>query len=163
MKTKTSQQQKEKSNPKKTVEKSSKIAVVRVRGKINLNHEVKKTFDLLNLHNKNWCVVVDNNSSTIGMIKKVKDYVTWGEVSDDVYKDMMAKRAEEFKGRVEDSRSKVKYTKYVVFNSKKYKKFIRLSPPKKGYGRAGVKTSFIRNGALGYRGDKINDLLKRMT
>ena len=157
-------QQKMEKSPKKTDDKkkNSRIAVVRVRGKINLNSEIKKTFDLLNLHNKNWCVVVENNLSTVGMVKRIKDYVTWGEISEDTYKELMTRRGELYKGRVEDSKSKLKYNKYVVFNNKKYKKYIRLSPPRKGYGRAGVKISFAKNGALGYRADKINDLLQRM-
>ena len=33
---------------------------------------------------------------------------------------------------------------------------------KKGYGRKGIKTPFSKGGALGYRGDKINDMIQRM-
>ena len=42
------------------------------------------------------------------------------------------------------------------------KKFFRLSPPRKGFGRKGIKFAFTKGGALGYRGIKINDLIKRM-
>ena len=45
---------------------------------------------------------------------------------------------------------------------KKIKKIFRLNSPKKGYGRKGIKVSFNNGGALDYRGDKINDLIKRM-
>ena len=117
---------------------------------------------MLNLHNKNGCVVIDNNPSMMGMVKKVKDYVTWGEISEENYKKLIETRAELYEARLEDSKSKIKYNKYFTHNKKNYKKFIRLSPPKNGFGRAGVKSPFTRGGALGYRGEKINDLLKRM-
>ena len=57
----------------------SKIAVIRVRGDVNLRKEIKETLNLLKLYRKNFCVVVDNNQNIIGMVKKVKDYVTYGE------------------------------------------------------------------------------------
>ena len=44
----------------------------------------------------------------------------------------------------------------------KIRKNFRLNSPRKGYGRKGIKVSFNEGGALGYRGNKINDLIKRM-
>ena len=67
----------------KSSSKDSRIVVVRVRGKINLDAGIKKTFDMLNLFNKNGCVVLDNTPSNKGMIIKIKDYVTWGELDED--------------------------------------------------------------------------------
>ena len=70
------------------------LAVVRVRGKINLSPDVKKTFELLNLNNKNWCIVLKSSPSNIGMLKKVKDYITWGEISKETLNDLYKKRGE---------------------------------------------------------------------
>ncbi len=64
----------------------NKLAVIRVRGSVNLNYEVKDTLNLLRLYRKNFCVVVDNTPSFQGMIKKVKDYVTYGKIDDAAYK-----------------------------------------------------------------------------
>jgi len=140
-----------------TKTKSKKIAVVRVRGLVNLNQEIKKTFELINLHNKNWCVVLTDSETDMGMIKKVKDYVTWGELEETVLKDLFEKRGEEFlETQLND------HKKYVEYNKKKYKRYFRLSPPVKGFGRKGVKVPFKQGGALGNRGEKINDLLRRM-
>ena len=139
-----------------------KIVVIRVRGKIHLTHELRKTFEMLNLHNKNGCVVIDNTPSKIGMVKRVKDYVTWGEITEENYKKLVETKADLYEARLEDSKGIIKYNKFFTHNKKNYKKFIRLSPPRKGFGRAGVKTPFTLRGALGYRGEKINDLLKRM-
>lgn len=125
------------------------LVVVRVRGMVGISPDIKRTLEMLNLFNKNWMVFVQNNESMIGMVKKVKDYVTYGEVSEEVMKELLEKRAEE---------SEEGFT----FGKKTYKRFIRLSPPKKGYGRKGIKVPFSKGGALGYRGEKINDLVKRM-
>jgi len=140
----------------------SRIAVVRVRGSVNLRKEVKDTLNLLRLYRKNYCVVVDSNPSFIGMIKRVKDYVTYGEIDDATYKELLEKRGEEYKGREEDRKGRIKYRKFILVDGKKIKPFFRLNPPRKGFGRKGIKVSFKAHGGLGYRGDRINDLLKRM-
>ncbi|MFH1506404.1 MAG: uL30 family ribosomal protein [archaeon] len=114
------------------------MAIVLVRGLIGIRKNIKDTLFMLRLRKKHTCVVVDKNKSSMGMIFKVKDYVTYGEVDDATVKELEAKRG------------------------KKGKKFYALSPPKGGFERRGIKTSFTRKGALGYRGNKINDLIKRM-
>ena len=98
----------------------------------------------------------------MGMINKVKDYVTWGEVGEETYKTLLDERKEAFKGRSSDSKGKINYGKFSEIDGKKIKKFFRLNSPRKGYGREGIKYAFNIGGALGYRGDKINDLITRM-
>lgn len=115
------------------------IAVVRVRGSIGVMKEIKDTLNMLRLYNKNNCVVVPNTPAYLGMIKKVKDYVTWGEIDDKTLNLLKEKRKKDVE-----------------------KKYFRLNPPRKGYGRKGIKCSFRIGGALGYRKEKINDLIKRM-
>ena len=151
-----------KQTKKESKPKNNLLAVVRVRGKINLRHEIARTFEQLNLHNKNWCVVLQNNISNLGMVKKVKDYVTYGELSEDMLNKLLEKRGSLYKEREHDSKKKLHYKKFFVYKNKKYQRYLRLNPPKKGYGRKGVKVSFVKGGALGYRAEKINDLLKRM-
>ena len=140
----------------------SKIAVIRIRGDVNLRHEIRDSFELLRLYRKNFCVVVEGNESRMGMIKKVKDFVTYGEIDDETYKSLVEKRGEEYKGRDTDKKEKIKYTKFVVIDGKKIKPFFRLSPPRGGFERKGIKVSFKAKGALGYRADKINNLIKKM-
>jgi large subunit ribosomal protein L30 len=142
---------------------SKKIAVIQIRGVIKTVGTVKDTLTMLKLYNKNYCVVVEATPQNLGMIKKVKDFVTYGEVEDSVLNDLIAKRGEEYTGPETDTKGKIEYKrKYFESNGKKYKKYFRLCPPRKGYGRKGIKTPFTKGGALGYRGTKINDLIKRM-
>lgn len=140
----------------------SKIAAVRVRGEKRVSKKVIATLNMLRLYNSHNCVILPSNPSIIGMIKKVKDYITYGEVSEEVEKLLFEKRGKEYKGRLKDKKGKIDYKKWVVFGNKKYKPFFRLSPPRKGFERKGIKMPFKVGGALGYRADKINDLIKRM-
>ncbi len=139
----------------------SKIAVVLVRGMVNVTQGVKDTLAMLNLSRKNTCIVVEDTPIYRGMIQKVKDYVTWGEVSDETFKAIVEKRGVEFKGRENDSKKKYSY-KFIEVNGKKYKPYFRLNPPTKGFGRKGIKMPFKLGGALGDRKDKMNDLIMRM-
>ena len=113
-----------------------KLAIVRIRGQFHLSPDVKATLQHLRLPKKNSCVVLEDSPQVLGMIKVVKDYVTWGPVTDEALKALEAK--------------KVADNQY------------RLHPPRKGYGKKGIKVQFVAGGALGNRHDKINDLLLRM-
>ena len=149
----------------KPVEKSEigqtkKLAVIRIRGITGIEKSIKDTLNMLCIYHNNYCVVVD--SKMLGMIKKVKDYVTWGEIDDETYKLLVEKRGEEYKGRITDKKKKINYKKFIVINNKKYKRYFRLSPPRGGFERKGIKVPFTKSGALGYRKEKINDLIKKM-
>ncbi len=141
----------------------NKIAVIRIRGRIKIRHDIKNALEMLRIYRKNYCAVLDPSPDNMGMIKKVKDYVTWGEIDDETFKLLIEKRGMLYKGNEKDRRGKISYKKFLVFGDKRYKRFFRLHPPKGGFERKGVKIPFSVGGALGYRGDKINNLIKRMT
>ena len=61
---------------------ASKIAVIRVRGNINVRKDIKDTLYMLRLYDKNYCVVVEDSHQNRGMIEKVKDFVTYGQIDD---------------------------------------------------------------------------------
>ncbi|MDD5087051.1 MAG: uL30 family ribosomal protein [Candidatus Nanoarchaeia archaeon] len=136
------------------------LAVIRIRGITGVEKSIKDTLDMLGLYHNNYCAVVD--SSMFNMVRKAKDYVTWGEINQETLKMLADKRGEEYKARQADSKNKIKYNKFISINGKKYKKYFRLSPPRKGFERKGIKVPFSKGGALGYRKEKINDLIKRM-
>ena len=141
---------------------SKQLAAVRVRGLTGIKRDVVATMKMLRLYKNNFCAVIPNNKIYTGMLMRAKDYITWGEIDEDTFKTLVDKRGEEFLGRETDSKKKIKYNNFVVINNKKIKKYFRLNAPRKGFGRKGIKYSFTQGGALGYRGEKINDLIKRM-
>ncbi|MBI4153063.1 uL30 family ribosomal protein [Candidatus Woesearchaeota archaeon] len=114
---------------------ADKIAVILVRGLVRANSSVQDTLYMLRLRKKNHCVIVSKTPQSAGMINKVKDYVTWGEIDAETI---------------------------TVLQAKMKNGAAHLQPPRKGFGRKGIKVSFSSGGALGYRGEKINDLIKRM-
>lgn len=114
------------------------IAVVRVRSSPRMSQREEDTLHMLHLDVPNSCILVHEAPHITGMIHMVHGVLSWGEASDEV---------------VAALRAKAKDAKAMSF---------RLNPPSKGYGRKGIKIAFSQGGALGYRGEKINDLIKRM-
>ncbi len=154
----------------------SHIAVVRIRGRSGVQKQVNDTLDMMRLYKQNGCVVVPNTPMYLGMIRKAKDYITWGEIDPETLTLLLQKRAkivgdkpltEEYlkdklkvdaKGFAHEILAGTRALKDVPG----IKPYFRLMPPSKGFERSGIKRAFAVGGALGYRKDKINDLIKRM-
>lgn len=83
---------KEAKEAKKSEEHSKKMAVILVRGLINTHRWIRETLIMLNLKRANNCVVINANKSNMGMIKKVKDFVTYGEIDEPTMKLLQEKR-----------------------------------------------------------------------
>ncbi len=132
------------------------IAVVKVRGTIGANRPMISTLKSLRLHRQNYCTIIPKTKEYLGMLQTAKDFITWGEIDDATHRMLIEKRGDEFKGSIEEK------SKYVKEGAIMLKKYFRLNPPRKGYGLKGTKLSFNEGGALGYRGAKINDLIRRM-
>ena len=141
---------------------NKQLAAIRIRGLNSIRTRIEDNLKMLRLYKNNYCCVLPKNEVNLGMLKKAKDYVTWGEIDEETFNTLVTKRAEEFKGRETDSKGKIKYNEFIIINNKKIKKYFRLNPPRKGFGRKGIKYSYQNGGALGYRGEAINDLIKRM-
>lgn len=128
-------------------EKGKKIAVIRIRGMNRLKVAVDDTLSMLNLHRKFYCTIIESNPVVMGMVKKAKDYITWGEIDAETEKELIEKKQE---------MTKDKEGKDVP------KKFFRLHPPRGGFERKGTKIQYRNGGALGDRGAEINKLIKKM-
>ena len=118
----------------------SDIAVILLRGRIGFHRDVKYTLDLLRLQKKHTLVVLKDTKELRGMLQKVKDAVTWGEIDAETFK-LLATREKK------DQKDRSYYT---------------LNSPKGGFERKGIKRSFNLGGALGNRKEKINLLIKKM-
>lgn len=67
-------------------------AIVKLRGSVGIKPEIKYTLQLLRLHRINHCAIVDENDYYRGMLKRVKDYVAWGEISEDMLELLLKRR-----------------------------------------------------------------------
>ncbi|UCE37785.1 MAG: 50S ribosomal protein L30 [Thermoplasmata archaeon] len=150
-------------------------AVIRVRGSVNVRSEIKDTLKMLRLNRVNHCVILPITKSYSGMLQKVKDYVTWGEITPEILAKMIIRRGkligdnkitDNYIKKNSNYKSVMSFAKAVSKGETRYqdikdiKPVIRLHPPRKGY--EGVKKSFKTGGALGYRGEDINILIDRM-
>ena len=151
------------------------FAVVKVRGTIRAQREARETLNMLRLARSNHAVLIDNRPSFIGMLYRVQNYVTWGEVSKETVAMLLKKR-----GRLAgDKKLTDGYTKKIGYKSidalaeaianckAEYQKLpniqplFKLPPPSKGF-KGKTKKSYSAGGEAGYRGEAINELLKRM-
>ena len=140
------------------------IAIVRVRGEVKTVGKVEDTMQLLNLKTVNNCVVVPEDEKYLGMIRKIKDHVTYGKIDKETFKRMLLKWGRSGKKRLE-LKDADKMVDELFEGKKKLRDFdinpaFRLHPPKRGY--EGIKRQYKNGGTLGNRGEKINGLLGRM-
>lgn len=154
----------------------NRIAIIRIRGKVKIKKKIEYTMKILRLYNKHTCIIIPNTEIYIGMLKKIKDYVTWGEIDPKTFKNLLEKRGrlagkKHLDEKYLNEKLKMNFDQFVkeFFDFKKnlkdipgLKPFFRLKPPTKGFDRKGIKRPFSLGGALGYRKDKINELIMRM-
>ncbi len=150
-------------------------AVVQIRGVVKTPREIKDTLKMLRLHHVNHCVLVPDTPAYMGMIRKVKDFVAYGEVNAETLKEIIENR-----GRITGN---VKLTDGYISDNSQYsgidefaqalasgqarltdipgiKPVFRLHPPRKGHKT--TKRTFQQGGSLGYHGENINNLLYKM-
>jgi len=153
----------------------AKLALIRLRSGIRAKGEVRDTLAMLRLHRINHLVLVDDSPSYKGMVQKVKDYITWGEIDKETLAKLIRKRGRLIGNRpVTDEYVKEKlgmtideFAEKVVNGEMKLtdlpniKPVFRLHPPRGGL-KGTKKRSFREGGALGYRGERINELIERM-
>jgi len=153
----------------------AKLALIRLRSGIRARGEVRDTLAMLRLHRINHLVIVDDTPSYRGMIQKVKDYITWGEIDKETLVKLLRKRGrlvgnkpitdeyvhEKLGMSIEEFAEKVINGEMKLKDLPNIKPVFRLHPPRGGL-KGSKKRSFKEGGALGYRGEKINELIERM-
>ena len=66
--------------------------VVRVRSGIKVRRDIKATMDMLNLTRVNHATIVPKTAAYLGMLRKAKDYITWGHADAPTIEMMMRER-----------------------------------------------------------------------
>jgi large subunit ribosomal protein L30 len=153
----------------------AKLALIRLRSGIRAKGEVRDTLTMLRLHRINHLVIVDDTPSYKGMIQKVKDYITWGEINKETLVKLLRKRGRLIGNRpitdeyvkeklgmtIEEFAEKIINGEMKLRDLPNIKPVFRLHPPRGGL-KGSKKRTFKEGGALGYRGEMINDLIERM-
>jgi large subunit ribosomal protein L30 len=156
-------------------------AIIRIRGQVDCPYEVEHTLKLLRLHKKFHCVLYPASPTLEGMLRKAKDWVTWGEIDRETLIELLRKR-----GRIPGGKPLT--DEYVDKHLAKFgitggipaladailegkvalhkmdniiKPVFRLHPPRKGF-RGSIRKPYGQGGELGYRGYAINELIRKM-
>jgi large subunit ribosomal protein L30 len=151
------------------------FAVIKVRGTISAQREARETLELLRLPKTNNAILIDNRPSYMGMLYRVQNYVTWGEVSKETVALMLKERGRLAGGKklTDEAVEKLGYKSIdalaeAIANCKvEFQKLpnvqpiFKLHPPSKGF-KGKTKKSYAAGGEAGYRGEKISELIKRM-
>ncbi|MBN17333.1 MAG: 50S ribosomal protein L30 [Euryarchaeota archaeon] len=151
--------------------------VIRVRSDRTVERSIRETMASLNLTRVNHAVLIPENDTYAGMLHKVKDFVTWGEVSADAIAGLIRDRGRLIGDKTVTDAAVKEATDYkdisafskaiasgdaTVKDMETMKRVFRLHPPRGNKGWGGVKRHFTVGGALGFRGEAIEELAARM-
>ena len=152
-------------------------AVIRLRGRVNVNPDVKHTLRLLRLHRKyNLAVYPKNLPGLEGMLRTAKDWITWGEIDESTLKLLLEHRGiiigghkltdkavleEQGLKNIDELVEKIFTGDVVLHKNNKIKPVFRLHPPKRGFEKT-IRKPYKNMGELGYRGASINALIRKM-
>ena len=159
-------------------EKKGCILAVRVRSSSGLKHSIEAILKNLGLTRRNQAILMTDTPAIRGTLKVVKDTLFWGEATEDILSHLLIKRTKMAKiGNLTDQEVKKRFS---ITNIKALAKSLtngeitpkdlkrnginikyNLNSPKAGYGGK-IKEPFGKNGVLGYQGDSIEKLIKKM-
>ncbi len=139
------------------------LAVIRIHGMVKIKKKVEETLYRMRLRRKYSCVVLNPTKEQLGMLKKLRDFVAFGEIDDKTLKELIEKR-----GKLINKNKAKHETGDIIKGLKGNKKlqdfnlkpFFRLHPPRKGI--ESKKHFGVGKGVLGDNKNKINDLIMRM-
>jgi large subunit ribosomal protein L30 len=145
------------------------FAVIRIRGSVDVSEDIEDTLRMLKLNVVNRCIVIPETEVYIGMLKKARDFITWGKIDNKTLSKLLEKRGK-LLGDKSMEKTLEKITKFKSFDEfsealiggkcnlkdfKDIKPTFRLNPPKHGY--KAIRLPYPR-GDLGDRKEKISSL-----
>jgi large subunit ribosomal protein L30 len=146
------------------VERDSMYAVVRIRGTVKIAPKIVTALEMLNLKRINNLSIFQEDEQSRKMIKPVQDYVAYGKITDAVLKELIEKKSLPLKAEEKVDHKKV----FAEIKSGKSPKeagirnLFKMSPPRGGFERKGIKKPFKLGGASGDRKEKMDQLVLRM-
>ena len=139
------------------------ICAIRIKGMVKNRKIVDNTLHRLRLRRKYACIALTHpTKEQSAMIARMKDFVAYGELNDELFKKLV-----EARGEMIDKTKKTDMKKAAeeILGGKTYeeanvKPFFRLHPPRGGID---AKKHFgVDKGVLGNNKDKIGKLMERM-
>jgi large subunit ribosomal protein L30 len=149
------------------------FVVLRIKGSVNVPYWARYTLNSLNLYKKFWATILPETQESLGMLKKIKDFVAWTNVDACLVKDLLEKRgkaegSKSFKllpqvgdyRSVEQLASDIAKDKVRLSKLQMVKPWFALSPPRGGF-KKNTKRPYNQNGILG-EDKELAQLIRRM-
>ena len=151
------------------------LVVVKIRGIVRAQKETRETLEFLHLLHTNHAVLIDSRPSYNGMLQRINSYITYGEPTKEIVAMMLQKRArlagnkkltDEYIQKagyksIDDLAEAIVSCKVQFQKLPDVQPLFKLHPPSKGY-KGKTKKGYNAGGEAGYRGEAINELVKRM-
>lgn len=152
------------------------LFVLRLRGSPDRTPEQEKALELLRLHKTYHATLVQDTPSIRGMLTQtLSTVVTWGEIDKETLVQLLQKRGRMTGNKkiTEEDLKKLGYNsfdeladallagKVTLDQLPGVKPVFRLRPPSGGF-RGTIRKNIKAGGEAGYRGPKINELIRKM-
>lgn len=139
--------------------------LIRIRGTVGLNKEVKDTFNMLRLKRSHNAAILPESPVYNGMIQKVKDFSIYGKISDKALEELIDKRLKMKNGKPAAKEIKAKAIEAIksgklLKDVKDIEPLIRLNPPIHGF-KGGIKKTVKQGGSLG-KHESIDKIIEKM-
>ena len=136
--------------------------VVRIKGQVDVPHWAKTTLALFKLEKKYRATIIPAKENTLGMLNKIKHYISWIEVDAELAKELLDKKArksgyqkitpEDLKklgfNSIDELASALAEGKTSLSKLKPLKPWFALAPPRHGFKRS-TKRMYGQKGVLG--------------
>ncbi len=140
--------------------------VVRIKGQVDVPHWARTTLQLLKLEKKFRATIIPAKDNTLGMLNKVKHYVSWNEVDTTLAKELLDKKGRKsgYKKITQEVLDEIGYKttdelatslaegKTSLTKLKPLKPWFALAPPRHGFKRS-TKKLYGQKGVLGQNKD----------
>ena len=148
--------------------------VVRIKGQADVPHWATTTLKLLRLDKKFRATIIPAKENTLGMLNKIKHYISWQEIDISTTKELLDKKARKagykkvttedlpkigFK-TIDELASSLTEGKATLSKLSPLKPWFALAPPKHGFKRS-TKRLYGQKGVLGHN-KELNTLVRSM-
>jgi len=148
--------------------------VLRIKGQADVPHWATTTMKLLNLEKKFRATILPAKENTLGMLNKIKHYVSWQEIDISITKELLDKKGRKtgYKKITSEDLSEIGFKtmdelassltegKSTLSKLKPLKPWFAMAPPKHGFKRS-TKKLYGQKGILGHNKELIT-IVRRM-
>lgn len=137
------------------------FVVIRISGMVDVPDKVQAALDHMRLRRKYSAVLVRETPENLKLLRLVRDFVAFGQISDEDLARLITVRGQPLKSNAKiDAKSIVSGLDKKNLSDFGLKPFFRLHPPRGGI--ESKKHFGVGKGVLGNNKDQINKLLERM-